>query len=196
MTRIPPLAPAEAMGGEENAEFARQMMGYIPNSVLTMAHWPQLLESFRGLVGVIYGESDLDNRFKRLIGHAVSLSAGCRYCQAHTGHGAAEQGVDQAKLDALYDFENAAVFSECERAALALAFASGTHPNAATDEHFERLREHFSKKQQVEIMAVIAMFGFLNRWNDTLATTLEDAPEAFAKAELSAKGWDAGDHAG
>lgn len=196
MTRIPPLAPAEAMSGEENAEFARNLMGYIPNSVLTMAHWPQLLESFRGLVGVIYGESELDNGFKRLIGHATSLAAGCRYCQAHTGHGAAEQGVDPAKLDALYDFENSDIFNERERAALSLAFASGATPNAATDAHFERLGEHYSTKQQVEIMAVIAMFGFLNRWNDTLATTLEDAPNAFANSALSSKGWDAGNHSG
>lgn len=194
MTRIAPLAPAQAMGGDKNAEFARQMMGYIPNSVLTMAHWPQLLDSFRGLVSVIYGESELDNGFKRLIGHASSLAAGCRYCQAHTGHGALEQGIDQTKLDALYDFENSTVFSEAERAALALAFAAGSAPNAATDEHFERLREHYSEKQQVEIMAVISMFGFLNRWNDTLATTLEDEPDNYAATALASKGWDAGAH--
>ncbi|MEL6876469.1 MAG: carboxymuconolactone decarboxylase family protein [Pseudomonadota bacterium] len=195
MTRIAPKSAAEAMGGEENAEFARKMMGYIPNSVLTMAHWPELLQSFRGMVGVIYGESELDNGFKRLIGHATSLSAGCQYCQAHTGHGAIEQGIEQAKLDALYDFEASDAFSEAERAALALAFAAGANPNGATDVHFARLREYFSDKQQVEIMAVIAMFGFLNRWNDTLATTLEDAPSAFAKAQLSEKGWEAGEHA-
>jgi len=194
MTRIPPKDPAEALGGPEAAEFAKNMMGYIPNSVLTMAHWPELLDAFRGLVGVIYGKSALDNGFKRLIGHAASLSAGCRYCQAHTGHGALEQGIDQAKLDALYDFENSDAFSDGERAALALAFAAGSQPNAATDAHFERLREHYSEAEQVEIMAVISMFGFLNRWNDTLATSLEDAPTAFAAAELASKGWDKGDH--
>ncbi len=194
MTRIPPKDPAEALGGPEAAEFAKTMMGYIPNSVLTMAHWPELLTAFRGLVSVIYGESALDNGFKRLIGHAVSLAAGCRYCQAHTGHGAVEQGVDQAKLDALYDFENSEAFSQSERAALALAFAAGAQPNAATDAHFERLRDHFSEKEQVEIMAVISMFGFLNRWNDTLATSLEDAPTEYASAALASKGWDHGSH--
>ena len=194
MTRIAPKDPAEALGGPEAAAFARDMMGYIPNSVLTMAHWPELLTAFRGLVSVIYVESALDNGFKRLIGHATSLAAGCRYCQAHTGHGAVEQGVDQAKLDALYDFENSDAFTDSERAALALAFASGDQPNAATDAHFERLSEHYSEKEQVEIMAVISMFGFLNRWNDTLATSLEDTPTAFASEELASKGWDRGDH--
>ncbi len=194
MTRILPRDPAEAMGGPESAEFARRMMGYIPNSVLTMAHWPELLDAFRGLVGVIYGESRLDNGFKRLIGHAASLSAGCRYCQAHTGHGAIEQGIDQSKIDALYDFENSDAFSQAERAALALAFAAGAQPNGATDAHFERLGEHYDEPEQVEIMAVIAMFGFLNRWNDTLATSLEDVPAAYANEALAEKGWKRGEH--
>ena len=194
MTRIPPRDPAEALGGPEAAEFAKNMMGYIPNSVLTMAHWPELLTAFRGLVDVIYGQSALDNGFKRLIGHATSLAAGCRYCQAHTGHGAVEQGIDQAKLNALYDFEKSDVFTEGERAALALAFAAGAQPNAATDAHFERLREHYSEAEQVEIMAVISMFGFLNRWNHTLATSLEDVPTAFASEVLASKGWEKGDH--
>ena len=194
MTRIPPLTSAEAMGGEENAEFARKMMGYIPNSVLTMAHWPELLEAFRGMVAVIYGESRLDNGFKRLIGHAASMAAGCRYCQAHTAHGAAEQGIDEAKLAALYDLENSPEFTEAERAALALAFAAGAQPNAATDAHFAALSEHFDAREQVEIMAVIGMFGFLNRWNDTLATSLEETPAGFAEANLSDKGWERGAH--
>lgn len=194
MTRILPRDPAEALGGPEAAEFARRMMGYVPNSVLTMAHWPDLLDAFRGLVDVIYGKSQLDNGFKRLIGHAASLSAGCRYCQAHTGHGAIEQGVDQAKLEALYDFEESEAFTEAERAALALAFAAGAQPNGATDAHFERLREHFDERGQVEIMAVIAMFGYLNRWNDTLATNLEDVPASFAEDELVSKGWERGEH--
>lgn len=194
MTRIPPCDPEAALGGAEAVEFARSMMGYIPNSVLTMAHWPELLGAFRGLVAVIYGESRLANGFKRLIGHAASLAAGCRYCQAHTGHSAVEQGVEQAKLEALYDFENAEVFGNAERAALALAFAAGSQPNGAKDEHFARLRNHFDEREQVEIMAVIAMFGFLNRWNDTLATDLEDAPRAFADEALAGRGWERGSH--
>ena len=194
MTRIAPKDPADALGGKEAAEFARNMMGYIPNSVLTMAHWPELLTAFRGLVGTIYGESEIDNATKRLIGHATSLAAGCRYCQAHTAHGASEQGVPQDKIDALYDFENSDAFSDGEKALLALAFAAGAQPNGATDAHFERLSEHYSQRQQVEIMAVIAMFGFLNRWNDTLATDLEAIPIEFAEKQLSGHGWERGEH--
>jgi hypothetical protein len=56
------------------------------------------------------------------------------------------------------------------------------------------LKEHFSDKQCVEIVAVISLFGFLNRWNDTMATTLEDKPRAFAAETIAGAGWDVGKH--
>ena len=49
-------------------------------------------------------------------------------------------------------------------------------PSAVTDAVFERLREHYSDREILEITAVIALFGFLNRWNSTLATDLEALP--------------------
>jgi alkylhydroperoxidase family enzyme len=54
-------------------------------------------------------------------------------------------------------------------------------PNEATDEHFARLRRWYSDEEIVEIVGVIAAFGWLNRWNDTMATTLEDEPMAWAR---------------
>jgi len=46
----------------------------------------------------------------------------------------------------------------------------------------------------VEIIAVIAFYGFLNRWNDSLATELETSPLSFAQCTLAASGWSAGKH--
>ena len=81
-----------------------------------------------------------------------------------------------------------------ERAALDVAVAAGCVPNAVTDEMFLELRKHWSDEQVVEIVGVIAMFGFLNRWNDTFATPLEDEPLHFGETHLAAQGWDAGKH--
>jgi hypothetical protein len=47
----------------------------------------------------------------------------------------------------------------------------------------------------VELTAIISLFGFLNRWNDTLATALEPSPTAFAAATLAGNGWKSGKHA-
>jgi hypothetical protein len=67
-------------------------------------------------------------------------------------------------------------------------------PNAATDEMFAEMRKHWSEEQIVEIVGVIAMFGFLNRWNDTLATPLEDEPIEIGEKYLASHGWSPGKH--
>ena len=57
-------------------------------------------------------------------------------------------------------------------ATLDFAVAAASVPNAVTDDMFVVLRKHWTEEQIVEIVGVIALFGFLNRWNDTLATPL------------------------
>jgi hypothetical protein len=79
-------------------------------------------------------------------------------------------------------------------AALDLAFAAGVAPNASGPEHFEELRKHYSDEQIIEIVAVIAIGGFLNRWNDTIATVTDQESVDFAKRVLEPAGWRQGKH--
>jgi hypothetical protein len=53
---------------------------------------------------------------------------------------------------------------------------------------------HFDEDQIVRIIGVIAISGFMNRWNATVATTLEDLPKAAAEARLARGGWTLGVH--
>ncbi len=103
-------------------------------------------------------------------------------------------GASAEKIAAAFEFDTSPLFSDAERAALGLAYAASVVPNDATDEHFSELRKHFDEGEIVEIMAVIALFGWLNRWNDTMATTLEPEPVAFARTHLTAQGWEIGAH--
>ncbi|MCU7878324.1 MAG: carboxymuconolactone decarboxylase family protein [Candidatus Thiodiazotropha sp. (ex Lucinoma borealis)] len=57
-----------------------------------------------------------------------------------------------------------------------------------------RNSEHYSEAAIVEILAVIGLFGFFNRWNDSLATPLEAEPMETAQAHLAKSGWKAGKH--
>jgi len=169
-------------------------MGFVPNSMLTMAHWPELLQSFGGFAGGIINGGELERSLKQLIAFVVSNAAGCRYCQAHTSHGAEVNGVSPEKIQAAFEFETSALFTEPEKAALRVALHAGMVPNAVEPEHMDALKEHFSDKQCVEVVAVISLFGFLNRWNDTMATTLEDKPRALASGTIAADDWDVGKH--
>ncbi len=58
----------------------------------------------------------------------------------------------------------------------------------------EPLRRHWSDDEIVEILGVVALFGFLNRWNDSMGTTLEAAAIAVGEGHLAGKGWSVGKH--
>lgn len=58
----------------------------------------------------------------------------------------------------------------------------------STQKEFDRLTEHFDEGQIVELVASIALFGCLNRWNDTMATTLEPLANERAEKLLGEKG--------
>jgi len=197
MSRIAPLTMEELPEDtRKSMQYAQSIMGFAPNDVLTMARWPELLTAIEQLVAVIYKPGELDAVLKRMIATIISGASGCRYCQAHTAHGAVKMGgADTAKITAVWEYQTSDLFSDAERAALDLALAAGQQPNASTDEHFSALEKHFSSQQIMEIMGVIGLFGFLNRWNDTLATELEDQPLEFATSSLKAKDWNAGKHA-
>ncbi len=87
------------------------------------------------------------------------------------------------------------MFSDEERAALSIAQATGSVPNQVTREHHVELEKYYTAPQIVEIVATISIFGFLNRWNDSMASQLEDKPIQFAQEHLSAH-WKPGRHVG
>jgi uncharacterized peroxidase-related enzyme len=193
--RLAPLPPETTPELKAQFDATQKRMGFVPNSMLIMQRDPNLTRAFTQMSAAIWTpDSKVDLKLKRLISHVASRSAGCRYCMAHTAEGAAKLGVEQDKLDQVWSYQTSPLFTPAERAALDVAVAAGCVPNAVTDEMFLELRKHWSDEQVVEIVAVIAMFGFLNRWNDTFATPLEDGPLHFGEAHLTTQGWDAGKH--
>ena len=73
-------------------------MGYVPNAHLAMAERPELLIAFSSLARTIFQAQGIDMQTKQLIALASSLSSGCKYCQAHTSHGAERAGAKEEKI--------------------------------------------------------------------------------------------------
>jgi AhpD family alkylhydroperoxidase len=192
MTNVTPKTREELPEMEPLWQMVEAGMGFVPESMFTMAHWPELLQTFGGIAGTVLNSGEVDAGLKQLIAYVVSNAAGCKYCQAHTSHNATNRGVDAEKVRSAFEFETSELFDEAETAALRLALHAGMVPNATEPVHFRQLKEHYSDRQIVEIVAVISLFGFLNRWNDTMATTLESGPRTFAGENLS--GWEVGKH--
>src|SRR5437773_6616655 len=158
-----------------------ETLSFVPNSLFTMARRPEILRVFSELITQIWNTGTLPKPLKPLIGIVSSVASGCRYCQAHEAVDAHERGVPDAKIAEIWNFERSELYNEAERVALRFARDASLVPNEVTPHHFEELRRHWDDGQIVEMLAVVGLFGFLNRWNDTMATQLEYRPVAIAR---------------
>ena len=174
---------------EELFNLVESFMGYLPNAYLLMADKPDLMRAFAKMSASVFKDDILDIQSKQLIALASSLSAGCKYCQSHTSHGAERAGVPNEKIANILNYQTSSHYEPSEVALLDLAFASGEIPNKATKAHFDQLKEFYSKEQILEVVAVISFFGFLNRWNDTFGTEIEAVPANYLQNELKPTNW-------
>jgi uncharacterized peroxidase-related enzyme len=179
----------------ELIQFFRGPLGTVPNSVLTMQRRPNIARAFTELnKAVMDNKARVTAEQKRLIGFVASQAAGCRYCQAHTILAAERFGASAERLAAIWDHAGSPLFSDAEKAAFDFALAAAAVPNAVTAEIAAALKAHWSGDEIVEILGVVALFGFLNRWNDSMATTLEPIGIAAGEKNLKARGWTKGKH--
>ena len=195
MPFIPPLPPDHDPETRELAAFFDETLGFCPNSVLTMQRRPVIARAFIQLnMAVMASAGRVTSALKRLVGYVSSQTAGCRYCQAHTIRAAERYGAESEQLTHIWEYRTHPAFDAAERAALDLAVAASSVPNAVTPELQARVREHWDEGEIVELMGVIALFGYLNRWNDSMATTLEEGAEASGRQWLLPDGWERGKH--
>ncbi len=192
------VAPLPADANPEVAQLAtffNETLGFCPNSVLTMQHRPAIATAFIELnMAVMQNQGRVTSALKRLLGYVSSLAAGCQYCQAHTMLAAGRYDAAQEQMDHIWDYATHPAFSGAERAALDFAVAASAVPNAVDDTLATRLRQHWTAGEIVEMLGVISLFGFLNRWNDSMGTTLEPGAVALGGQQLASQGWSVGKH--
>ena len=170
--------------------------GFVPNSILTMSRRPAIAEAFMNLNRAVLYEGTVPEELKMLVSLVTSQASGCRYCQAHMANLSSIYRASDEKIRAVWEFETSPLFSPAERAAIRLGYSAALVPNEAGEEDFDELKRHFDEGQIVEIVATIALFGYLNRWNDTMATTLEPRAVEVAERAIGAAGWQSGKHGG
>ena len=192
MPHLDPLPWSANPQFRERFEHYQNTRGFVPNSILTMQRRPAIAQAFMDLNRAVLYEGTVSEELKMLVSLVTSQASGCRYCQAHMSNLASIYKASDEKIRAVWDFETSALFTAAERAALRLGYHAALVPNAATAEDFDELKLHFDESQIVEIVGTIALFGYLNRWNDTLATALEPRAVQVAERAIGSVGWDAG----
>ena len=184
MPHIEPLQLGATENAQADIEHLAGQTGFVANSMLTLAHRPEIASAVLQLIRAVVRNPNgtVDQATRWMVAHVTSLANGCSYCTAHTFKNGADNGVPQEKLDDIWNFETSPLFSDAERAALRVAITGGQCPAYATSEDMAELHKHYSTEQVVEIGAVIALFGFNNRWNAFMSTDVEPEVEDFLDA--------------
>ncbi len=194
MAHLEPLPWSANPQFRERFQHYQDTRGFVPNSILTMQRRPAIAQAFMDLNKAVLYEGTVSEELKMLVSLVTSQATGCRYCQAHMANLASLYKASDEKIRAVWEFETSPLFSAAERAALRLGYHAALVPNEASVEDFDDLKTHFDESQIVEIVATIALFGYLNRWNDTMATTLEEKAQNVADRAIAAVGWQPGKH--
>jgi uncharacterized peroxidase-related enzyme len=195
MPLIKPLSPDANPEVKKLAEFFNETLGFCPNSVLTMQIRPDIAKAFINLnMSVMENKGRVSSALKRMIAWVSSNASGCRYCQAHAIRAAERYGAEQEQLDNIWDYKTHDSFSDAERAALDFSFAASIIPNAVDENIKKKLYEYWEEGDIVEMLGVISLFGYLNRWNDSMGTSLEDGATESGEKYLGKVGWNKGKH--
>lgn len=177
-------------------KFFNETLGFCPNSVLTMQIRPEIATAFINLnKAVMKNHGRVTSSLKRLIAYMASYTAGCRYCQAHAIRAAERYETNADQLENIWEYAVHPAFNNVERAALDFAVAASSIPNAVDDQIADELRKHWDDGEIVEMLGVISLFGYLNRWNDSMGTQLETGGKESGEKFLAKRDWTAGKHA-
>ncbi len=194
----PLVQPADDAGDSELQEliqFYEETLGFCPNSIKTMYHRPRIAYAFIEMnKAVMENQGRVSSALKRMIGYLCSHTAGCEYCEAHTIRAAERYGAEAEQLENIWSYRTHPAFSEAERAALDLSIAAAQIPNAVTDAVAERARKFWTEGEIVEMMGVIALFGYLNRWNDSMGTEAEPGAHESGQQWLQKTDWSGEKH--
>ncbi|MEJ6674277.1 MAG: carboxymuconolactone decarboxylase family protein [Polaribacter sp.] len=197
MPLVTPLSSEHDLETKELAEFFNETLGFCPNSVLTMQRRPAISKAFINLnKAVMANEGRVTSSLKRMIAWVSSNATGCRYCQAHAIRAAERYGAAQEQLDNIWKYKTHAAFSEAERAALDFSLAASMVPNAVDLSIKKELYNYWDEGEIVEMLGVISLFGYLNRWNDSMGTSLEEDAIDSGNKFLGKHGFEVGKHNG
>ena len=195
MPLVNPIDANQSKETKEMASFYEETLGFTPNSLFTMMHRPRIASAFLEMnQSVMENKGRVTSVLKREIAYLSSMTTGCRYCEAHAIRAAERYGSSENRLANIWEYQTHEAFTPAERGAFDFAIAASCVPNAVNEEIIQNLQTHWDEGEIVEIVGVIALFGYLNRWNDSMGTQLESPAERSAEDLLSHKGWTKGKH--
>jgi uncharacterized peroxidase-related enzyme len=160
----------------------KKRMGFLPNALKLYAHRPEIAETLWKLNSNVMRDpsSTLDQLLKRKLAAVACATNGCAYCTAHScamlkkpkestyeGWGISEAEL-QDIITGAYEPKN-----EMERACFDYVRAASEDPTSVPDEILQRLKQHLTPPQIIELACVVGFWKFYNTVHDSLHIPVE-----------------------
>ena len=143
------------------------------NQVKVFAHRPPAVKHLMGLLLELGDEALLPKRYLEIVLVVVSKLNECRYCVAHHAPRLVDQGLAPETVANILA-PDCPGLDEVDKLVRDYAVQVTTKPQYLRDAIFERLRQHFTEAEIVELTLRTALCGFFNRFNDALQIGMED----------------------
>ena len=137
--------------------------GKVPEWVKVMAHNPKVVKEFTELFKVIMKEGYIESLLRWKIAYTVSQTLKCPFCVDVTGKMLKTMGVSDEVLEQVNEGKN---LPEEEKEVLSLVKEVTTKATCNMD-LLEKLKAKFSEAELVEIVSIIGLFNYINRFNNT-----------------------------
>ena len=140
--------------------------GTVPEWVKVMAHRPEILKEFVELFKAIMGKGTIEPLLKWKIAYVVSQTLKCPFCLDVSEKMLKKFGAEDEVIQKIKTGE---ISSPEEKEILELVKDVTLDGHLDQPEIFEKLRKKFSPAQIIEIISVMGLFNYINRFNNTLA---------------------------
>lgn len=138
----------------------------VPEWVKVMAHCPHILKEFYELFKVVMAEGCLEKDLKWKIAYVVSQTLKCKFCVDVTEKMLKKFGAGEQILKEIVNLNSR---NEEEKEILALVKDVTLDGHLDQPEIFDKLKIKLSEAQLVEVVSVIGLFNYINRFNNTFA---------------------------
>jgi len=145
-------------------ESFEKQTGSVPEWVKVMAHQPEILKEFTELFRIIMGQGEVEGYLKWKIAYVISENLKCEFCVSVTMSMLKKLGASDDLLSNIKKIQN---LPENEKIILELVKDITSDGYLDKPEILNKLKKELTEAQMVEIVSVIGLFNYINRFNNT-----------------------------
>ncbi len=164
MAIIPSLEKEQvADAAKEIYEKFEQEGKKVPEWVKVMAYRPEILKEFFELFKTVMGQGKIEGLLKWKIAYAVSDTLRCPFCVDVTTKMMKSLGATEKEIENMEKADS----DDKEKFLLDLVKEVTKEAQVCNQELLSKLKDNFSEEQIVEIISIIGLFNYINRFNNT-----------------------------